>query len=272
MNLSGYIQFWDQTIASLFTNSLPQNFPMSLGVNIQNNFMPEPFMGDPNNCSFVIVNLNPGAGVCHSCFKQQNVSGTLINKVKTKGYSNAVKDFPYLRDGKTVGLTDWNDSSGSEWWKSKEKWIKHMLNVCDPSYNPSNPIPEGYFPFAMELFAWHTKNWPKALNKKMESSGVHGSVVFSDVIGPLYEAIKKSKFKFAFCVGKPIGDITGSFAMFKKLNSIQPLPTKERYYDVYSDGKGCYIVNTWAQGGNTYPSDAFYKEEEKIFRNHQIIP
>ena len=270
MNLSGYIQFWNHTIAGLFTNPLPTNFPMSLGVNIQNNFIPEPFMGDPGNCSFVIVNLNPGAGVCHSCFNQQNVSGTLINKVKTQGYSNAVKDFPYLRDGKTVGLTDWDDSPGRKWWKSKERWIKHMLNVCVPFYDPSNPI----YPFAMELFAWHTKSWPSTLNGKMEKSGIFGSTIESDVIEPLHEVIKGSKFKFAFCVGKPIGDITGSFAMFKKLNSspIQPLPTKERFYDVYSDDKGCYIVNTWAQGGNKYPSDAFYKKEEKIFRNHQIIP
>lgn len=266
MVLKSYINFWDQTIASLFSTPLPSNYPMSLGVNIQKDFMPEPFMGDPNNFSFVIVNLNPGAGVCHSCFKQQNISGTLINKVKRLGYSTAVKDFPYLRDGKTVGLTDWDDSPGRKWWKSKERWIKHMLNVCAPSYNPSDPIPNGYYPFAMELFAWHTISWPSKLNKKMEKGGIFGNTIESDVIEPLHEAIKKSKFKIAICVGKPIGSIIGSFNAFKNKKSSQPIKSVNRYYDIYDYGNGCRIINTWAPGGNTYPSKDFEKEEEKIIK------
>ena len=235
--------------------------------------MPEPFIGNPDDFSFVIVNLNPGAGVCHSCFKQQNVIGTFVNKVKAQGYSNAVKDFPYLRDGKVVGLVDWNDSPGRRWWKSKERWIKHMLDMCDNSYNQKDPIPEGYYPFAMELFAWHTKEWPSTLNKKMKSSGAHGPVVSSNVIEPLHEAIQKSKFQFAYCVGKPIGDIISSFG-FDKLNSnpIQPLKNlkKKRFYDVYHDGNDCYIINTWAQGGNTYPSILFEDAERDLISKYII--
>ncbi|MBQ3884282.1 MAG: hypothetical protein II731_05360, partial [Succinivibrio sp.] len=90
MDLSSYINFWDQTIESLFANSSVKSLPLNLGIKIQEDYMPEPYMGDPNNCSFVIVNLNPGTGVCHSCFKQQDINGTLINKAKTLGYSTAV--------------------------------------------------------------------------------------------------------------------------------------------------------------------------------------
>ena len=269
MNLLNYVQFWDQTIASLFASTPTTTFPMSKGVKIQKDFMPEPFMGDPNNCSFVIVNLNPGAGVCHSCFKQQNVNGTLINKVKTLDYSNAVKDFPYLRDGKTVGLTDWDDSPGKKWWENKERWIKHMLNVCEPAYDSGYPIPDGYYPFAMELFAWHTKSWPSTLNGKMEKRGTFGSTIESDVIDPLHEAIKKSKFKIAICVGKPIGTIIGSFSVFTKRNPapIQPIKGVNRFYDIYDAGSNCHIINTWAQGGNTYPSVKFEKKEEIMIKS-----
>lgn len=269
MNLSQYINSWDKTIASLFVNPLITNFPMNLGIKIQNDFIPEPFMGDPNNCSLVIVNLNPGAGVCHSCFKQQNIVGTLVNKVKSLGYSNAVKDFPYLRDGETVGLTDWNDSPGRKWWKSKERWIKHIIKMFEPSYNTQEPIPQNLYPFAMEMFAWHTEKWPTQLNKGMVSCGAHGPVVKSDVIEPLHEAIKKSKYKFAFCVGKPIGNIIGSFPLFSKKNKepIQPIKEAQRFYDIYHDGEGCYILNTWAQGGNTYPSEKYYEKEEELVKS-----
>ena len=268
MNLSSYIQSWDQTIASLFVNPLITNFPMNLGIKIQNDFIPEPFMGDPNNCSLVIVNLNPGAGVCHSCFKQQNIVGTLVNKVKSLGYSNAVKDFPYLRDGETVGLTDWNDSPGRKWWKSKERWIKHMLNICVPSYDSNYPIPDDYYPFAMEMFAWHTNSWPSKLNGKMKKDGSFGNTIESDVIEPLYEAIKKSKFKIAICVGKPIGAIIGSFGTFNMIYSDKPINGNERQYDIYHDGDDCYIINTWAPGGNTYPSKDFETKEEMIFQKY----
>ena len=269
MDLSSYINFWDQTIESLFANSSVKSLPLNLGIKIQEDYMPEPYMGDPNNCSFVIVNLNPGTGVCHSCFKQQDINGTLINKAKTLGYSTAVKDYPYLQEGKVVGLDNWDDSPGRKWWKSKEWWIKHMLNVCDNSYDPKRPIPDGYYPFAMELFAWHTKSWPGALNSKMMKSGIFGTEIFNDVIEPLHEAINNSKFKFAFCVGKPIGSIIGSFNVFSKINDdpVQPIKDTQRFYDIYHDGESCYFLNTWAQGGNTYPSDKFSEKEKEFVKS-----
>ena len=266
MILSNYIKYWDQTIAGLFQKSPTANY---WGVRVQTDFIPEPFIGDPDNCSFVIVNLNPGAGTCHSCFKKQNINGTLIHKVKTNGYSKAVKDFPYLRNGAAVGLIDWDNSPGRKWWKSRERWIKHILNAFNPSYNPFDPIPDCCYPFAMEMFAWHTETWPRTLNNKMKKGRICGNDVYNEVIEPLHEAIKNSKCKTAFCVGKPIGEIIDSFNLFTKTNPkpLQPIPSIKRYYDVYHDGNGCYIINTWAQGGNTYPIDKFEVEEEKMIQD-----
>ena len=267
MDLSRYINYWDQTIAGFLSNPAANSLPLSFGVNIQTDYIPEPYMGDPNNCSFVIVNLNPGSGQCHSCIKQKDVSEMLVNKVKTEGYSTAIRDFPYLKEGKAVGLIDWDNSLGRKWWKSKERWIKHMLNVFCPSYDSNYSIPDGYYPFAMELFAWHTERWPVFLNKKLEKKGGYGQIISDNVIEPLHEAIKKSRFHVAFCVGRPIGTIISSFSTFIKINSNPITPSIKkgnRSYDVYHDGNGCYIINTWAQGGNTYPSDMFEKEEEGI--------
>ena len=273
MKLADYINNWNKVIKSWMSSPSVSSYPNSYGVCIQSDYMPEPFMGDPDNYSFVIVNLNPGGGVCHSCEKQKKTVGMLINKVKRIGYSDAVKDFPYLRDEKAVGLTNWNSSPGRKWWKSKERWIKHMLHICDPSYDPKSTIPDEYFPFAMELFAWHTKKWPEDLNTKIEKSGVYGKNIYNDVIEPLHDAIRGSKYKFAFCVGKPIGTIIDSFGVFSKMNTspIQPLSGVKRFYDIYHDGKGCYIINTWAQGGNTFPSKRFDTAEESICKIYGII-
>lgn len=105
----------------------------------------------------------------------------------------------------------------------------------------------------------------------MKKSGKYGGCIEEYVIEPLHEAIQKSKFKFAYCVGKPIGDIISSFG-FNKLNSnpIQPLSSKKRFYDVYHDGNGCYIINTWAQGGNTYPSILFEDAERELISKYII--
>ena len=266
MTLSNYIKDWDKTIASLFQKSPAAKY---WGVSVQTDFIPEPFIGDPDNCSFVIVNLNPGAGTCHSCFKKQNISDTLIHKVKTNGYSKAVKDFPYLRNGAAVGLIDWNNSPGRKWWKSRERWIKHILNAFNPSYNPLDPIPDCCYPFAMELFAWHTDTWPRTLNNKMKKGEAYGANVYNDVFMPLYEAIKKSKCKTAFCVGKPIGEIIDSFNLFTKTNSVHipHVNGNTRDYEIYQDGKGCYIVTTWAQGGNYCPDKEFEDEEKKMIQD-----
>lgn len=267
MYLLEYTKKWNEIINSYLTH---HTITMSYGVSVQSNYIPEPFMGNPENSSFVIVNLNPGAGQCHSCINQKNVKGTLINKVAMHGYSNAVKDFPYLQEEKNVGLKDWDNSGGRKWWKAKERWIKHIIKMFEPSYNTKDAIPQDLYPFAMELFAWHTAKWPKSLNNKMEEGGIWGKNIYDEVIEPLHDAIKKSKFKFAFCVGRPIGSIIGSFNNFSKINSkqIQPIKSIQRFYDIYHDGKDCYIINTWAQGGNTYPSMKFEKEEENIYKTY----
>lgn len=273
MKLSKYISDWDDTIRGLLAD-LPNNSNlMSCNIAIQSDFIPEPYMGDPDNCSFVIVNLNPGAGQCHSCIKQKDIAGTLVNTVKTNGYGNAVKKFPYLRNGATADLIDWDNSGGRKWWKGKERWIKHIIKMFEPSYNTEDAIPDNYYPFAMEMFAWHTMAWPNELNKKMMKNGVYGPTIKSEVLEPLYDAIQKSKFKFAFCVGKPIVGIIESFEDYKKLTakSNHSVNGIKRDYEVYSDGKGRFIVNTWAQGGNTYPSENFYQEEEKLFKKYRII-
>lgn len=85
----------------------------------------------------------------------------------------------------------------------------------------------------------------------------------------LDEAINNSKFKFAFCVGKPIGTIIGSFNVFSKINDdpVQPIKDTQRFYDIYHDGESCYFLNTWAQGGNTYPSDKFSEKEKEFVKS-----
>ena len=262
------------------SRSSSTSYPMSVGIGVpplQGDFIPEPFMGNPDEFSFVIVNLNPGPAAPHSCIRHKSTPGMFVNKVDVEGYSTAVSSFPYLRDcpysynGKNVNLINWNSSPGRKWWKEKERWIKHKIKLFEPSYKIEEPIPNNLLPFAMEMYAWHTCEWPKILENKMNAknkkySKKYGTDVKDKVIDPLYDAIKKSRFHIAFCVGKPIGEIIASFCLFKKTNStpIKPISTIERYYDVYEDGKGNRVINTWAKGGNKFPRRDFETAEASI--------
>ena len=86
MGIYDYIKTWDQIILDWFDGRI-HNSQIGYEGLIDINYMPEPYLGDIDNCSFVIVNLNPGPGQCHSCASKKNVKNTLIYKVFCSSYS-----------------------------------------------------------------------------------------------------------------------------------------------------------------------------------------
>jgi hypothetical protein len=268
MKLQDYIQYWDNEIKKWLSS--PQEVaPQNKGV--QCDYMPEPFMGNPKKHSFVIVNLNPGIGVCHSWFPLKSMQGTLINKVACSSYSEAVMDFPYLKDEESTKLSNWENNPGRLWWKSKEKWIKHILGICYPTENFNKNGIVNHLPFAMELFGWHSKSFLNSYITENYSNNKFKNCV----IQPLIDAIRNSDFKFAFCVGKPIGDILVSYGDYRFISLPLGSPLKNggfivnagntsRNYRVMSDGKDHYIINTWVQGGNTFPAPSYNIIEKQI--------
>lgn len=270
MGIYDYIKTWDQIILDWFDGRI-HNSQIGYEGLIDINYMPEPYLGDIDNCSFVIVNLNPGPGQCHSCASKKNVKNTLIYKVFCSSYSTVIKSFPYLKDGKPLGLDNWEKSPGRKWWRSKERWIMHILESLPEIFEVSKKD----MPFAMELLGWHSDKWPSRLNKEFMNDGIRSTTFKNDVLDPLYEAIDKSTYKFAFCIGKPIGDIIASYKDYKPLTLpfgwhqkddgyIVNSDSTSRNYRVLADCNNHFIINTWAQGCNTYPASCYEVIEQQI--------
>ena len=75
MNLEEYVQHWDNKINKWF---LSPNEEVTDKDDFQYEYMPEPYIGNPYNPSSVILNFNPGIGVCHSWMALKDVQGSLI--------------------------------------------------------------------------------------------------------------------------------------------------------------------------------------------------
>lgn len=287
MSIGEYIDMWDSIVKSWLCGH-KQQLIYGEKEGIQFDYMPEPYIGNPYTCAFVIVNLNPGVGHCHAWEHLQGVKNTLINKVQSSSYSAVFKDFPYLKDEMSIGLINWDNCSGRKWWIGKERWIKHLLQLCNPYLNVTPCIPEDYLPFAMELIGWHSERWLSRFNKGFMSNGNYSGSFKTDVLFPLYEAIDNSKYKFAYCVGKPIGDIIESYGDYKCIQLQIGLTLKNggfrvneggtiRNYRVLRNSKKHYIINTWTRGSNAFPASSYDCIEKQllsyIFRDsHKYMP
>ena len=225
-------------------------------------YMPEPYLGNPNNSSFVIINLNPGRGCCHSWHYLQSVSDTLINRVKTKTYSNIAFSFPYLRNQRSIKLKNWELNGGRIWWKSKIDWINYIYCAAGLDCNIDD-----IKPFAIELCAWHSPSW-KLDTKKLCSGSLPSCIFYNCIIDIICQAIDKSKLKFGYCVGKAIGDVLCCHGFSDVTSSIgcssRPITSINRSYRVLRDQHNRYVINTWAQGSNRYPAKNFWPEEKII--------
>lgn len=155
-----YVDYWDRVIEQWLQNNFncselkeQENYGKALGIGNDsiNNRLPEPYWGDPYNCSFVIMGYNPGP--CHDsrhnyrfCAGSQNC---MIHEIKKSKYSDFAKSFPLYR---SLSPTEswFEDSIGRRWWlKQKENWIDNALKKMGTVK----------LPFAMEFCAWHSDQW-----------------------------------------------------------------------------------------------------------------
>ena len=266
MNIDTFIEIWDKRLNDWMIKP-GDTLNKCLGEDsryFQSQYMPEPYLGNPKHSSFVIVNLNPGQGRCHSWYELKDKIGTLINAVKRKNYSKIALKFPYLHDEKDLGLIKWEENEARKWWKRKENWIRYIYS----NFATKTDFLD-FSPFAIELNGWHSEKWPKSLTSKIKNNNKETNEI-ADII---YEAIDNSQFKFAYCVGKPIGDILKCkfqkeipLNFEKERDGYRPILNIKRYYRVYHDRQGHCLINTWAQGSNSYPSKKFWPIEKDIIQ------
>jgi hypothetical protein len=274
---SPFIEYWDIVIEQWLRNQYGRielkeqiNFASDLKIDLEsvNNRLPEPYWGDPENCSFVIVNYNPGT--CqdsrHNYRFCADADNCMIHEIKKSKYSGFVKSFPLYRD--LSSTESWfADSIGREWWqKQKSKWIQELIKTLyiNQSKTEQKSADPEKLPFVMELCAWHSVSWYGINNRNFKK---HKNIIEDKVFDPLKKIIKMSDIHIGLCFGKRIG--TEFLDRFVKLNELS-LIVRGNNYSIYSFENNNYIINYWDDRNhrNRYPQNA--NDIITILRNTKI--
>ena len=267
--VADYIEYWDLKVNDWFQNTDKTDIYLMNLSGFQMDGMPEPYLGNPKECSIAIFNFNPGRVSKDS--EQTRMYKTYMNLVKDNGYSSIATYFPYLQTSdflNEIGLSGFEKYDGSKWWQNRNSWIEHL--ICTTGKDNE----KGLKPFALELCPWHSLKWD---SKRFISSLANPQ--FKDYIKKyvfsIYEnAISNSLCGFGVCIGKSFSQILEPFDYLNETckydprssdDGIQLHPTKERYYRVYRKGE-TIILNTWHQGGNRVPSEDFWEKETELIK------
>lgn len=262
---------WDKTIKAWldctkpFDNINPLNGLNDAKKSLSLQYLPEPYYGDMEQCSIVIINLNPGTGLCEQCHLRQGVKDLLVNDVKKNGYSKIAKAFPL--DGKQSSVHLPKESL--DWWKSRLEWIDRILECklgADYIKSKEDKSKEDKKkPFAVELVPLHSKSF------KVDATN-YINAKYASIIGVIDYAISKSDAKMGLAVGKPICNVLlqNGYQIVYPANGTIDTPykpkSKERYYCVIANSKGTRILCTWSSGSNKAPSDDFQPDEHIIIK------
>ena len=230
--------------------------------------LPEPYYGDIDNPSIVIINLNPGTGLCEQCHLRKKKPGILVNDVKGNSYSKMAKVFPIDRKSKNVHMPQ----ESINWWESRLKWIGHILEIRK---DMGISIDGNKKPFAIELVPLHSKSF------KVSKAAEYVKNKYPAVLGAIEYAITKSDAKMGLAIGKPIYDTLLKLKQFGYTdiditlaqNAQQPNPNiksiKRDYRVLENKNNGLKILCTWSIGSNKAPAkDPFWELEKNIIETY----
>ena len=150
--------------------------------------MPEPFLGNPDKCSIVMINLNPGFTEGDDETLSRKNTTKRFASGNPKGYSDFAKPFPYLSNPSI-------HPAGAGWWEGRKEYLDRLVRA----YTGKDTT---RFPFAMELCPWHSNKWEEA--KVKMSSVVYERMIQRSIIPALY-ATGRSEAKIAGMSKKELG-------------------------------------------------------------------
>ncbi len=132
------IQEWYSSPQECFKNDIHSIYKGKGANELKPGFLPEPYLGEMENCSAVIINKNPGSPMC----LQKHKKGRFITEDNAHlNYYEFAKSFPYL----TKYIKD-----GGSWWQYRQNWIKRLGVYSELK------------PFALEVCPWHSKLFDKS--------------------------------------------------------------------------------------------------------------
>ena len=265
-SMTWFTKYWDDVIDNWFSTQIEPNQQLFLNeksLNLNPKHMPEPYWGDPENCSIVIANYNPGGGADrnrHTYKDCENCPSSFINEVKKKKrYYEVVKDFPIIDDSKgdynplANGICWWKEFGGRKWWLQKMKRLQEYTNL-----QPENRV-DIYKkkPFAIEFCAWHSVQWPtKSCEKIYKNNTNLASVIDRYFVKALVDAVHNSDTRLGICVGSQFYSLFDYMSQnnqfVKYVSSTQNASNPNINIHLFKiDGEN--IIVLWGKGRNRYP-------------------
>lgn len=217
-------------------------------------YLPQPYLGNPERCSAITLNLNPGTSIP----ARKYPDGALVAEFKSaKDYFHYAKDFPQLKL-----------SGKSSFWGRQLKWINQIGGFNDRQDQP--------LPFAIELCHWHSAKWKDFDYANPEIR----EIIMNNIFSPIDKVLTNATLKTVLSVGKTYNHIFEGMG-FKKLIEITPdnfkeynieyplnsknTPTK-RFYTLWESDNGTRYLNTYSIGSNRPPSKKWSTIEQYIIK------
>jgi len=213
--------------------------------------LPEPYWGDPQDSSFVIVNYNPGGGFNRDRHTYRDCAGcpkSIVTYVQQKGYSTLARESPLLMSEAELKEKDMSwvmEYDGWDWWQKKQHWIEQIESAAAEAKGQKATVRKKP-PFVFELCAWHSKNF----NDKCMNVLLNDAFLKKQFSETLRETVRQSDLKLAVCVGAKFNGLLGKIG-FTTVDSVgQPQTNgKERRFQMYwcddISAEAGRIVVTW---------------------------
>ena len=271
--MKDFIEYWDDVIRQWSkTEGSVEDIHESERVwfnktktNLISEYMPEPYWGNPDKCSAVVLNYNPGGSetVCKDAYchiSEVAVKGTMP-EVMCKSFSDIALDFPWLNPAYQhyAFMQDDRLNPTINWLKNRTEWVDSLLGKTPESGNNLKP-------FFIEICGWHSKNWKGVRFKSNRRYDATPLVDYlkKHILPVLMYAIPKSELGVGLCVGKQFADVILPIIGFKAImEPNQPKVDIHRYFQVF-ERDGIKILCTWSWASNKRPSDEYLPFEKAL--------
>jgi len=115
---------------------------------IQENSLPEPFIGNPKSAKLILLNLNPG----HKDRVKADHGRPEIKEAIFRNLLQEHSEYPFYAFNPAFGKTAEFEQTGvAEWWRKRTRRLQEATGLADPTF--AKKI------FVIEWFPYPSENW-----------------------------------------------------------------------------------------------------------------
>lgn len=211
----------------------------------QSKYIPEPFYGDPESSSIVVININPGGG-----YDEGQTRETVPEEI-VASYSSYAKEFPYLNPS----IKSLNPPLGDSWWRNRKDWLDRIVECSCRILHRECPH---LYPFGLELYPWPSSRIGLLDRTKR--------VVYPELFHVAEQATSQSIVPFAVAIGKTVVNelVKNNYECLNTWSYHKHQPACRTYQLLVNRERKHYVLATWARGSNRPPSCLFQEFEKTI--------